>query len=597
MRLLGKSADEIVGNTDIEFHSDTLLGETVMENDRMVRETRQSLATEESVLLPDGSLRIYLSTKSPWLTKDGTLLGTVGLSVDITERKMTEQEREMTVEFLQLVNNSKGIVDLVHSAVNFFRERSGFEAVGIRLKCDEDYPYFETSGFPAEFVKLENRLCVRDASGQLIRDSNGYPIHECMCGNVICGRFDPSKPFFATRGSFCTNCITELLATTTDADRQARTRNRCNGEGYESVALIALRMGEERLGLLQLNDRRKGLFSPETISMWERLADYLAVAISKAKVEQSLQKAHENLQTQSEELQAQSEEIQVQNYELQAQSEELREAYETLQKSEVRFRRLVNQAPIPLCFVNKDGVLMYFNDRFVKTFGYTHEDVPTLKEWWQLACPDENYRRWVVATWETAVQRAVREQIDIQPIEYNVTCKDGTVRIVEISGIVIEDNFLATFIDLTDRNMAEKMLRESEAQRKVAEVIETERKRFFDVLETLPAMICLLTADYHVAFANHSYREHFGESGGKCCYEYRYGFTSLCEFCGSYKVLETGQPQHWESMDPDGRVLETYDLPFADFDGSPMILKMDIDITERKKAEEVLKLKMEEIAR
>jgi PAS domain S-box-containing protein len=47
LRLLGKSADEIVGKTDIEFHSDPLLGEAVMENDRMVRETRQSLIAEE----------------------------------------------------------------------------------------------------------------------------------------------------------------------------------------------------------------------------------------------------------------------------------------------------------------------------------------------------------------------------------------------------------------------------------------------------------------------------------------------------------------------------------------------------------------------
>ncbi len=144
----------------------------------------------------------------------------------------------MTVKFLQLMNKCKGTVDLVHSAVNFFRERSGFEVVGIRLKDGDDYPYFESSGFPAEFVKLANSLFLRDASDQLIRDSDCYPINEYMCGNVICGRFDPYKPFFTTLGSFWTNCTTrELLATTTDADRQARTRNRCNGEGYESVWL------------------------------------------------------------------------------------------------------------------------------------------------------------------------------------------------------------------------------------------------------------------------------------------------------------------------------------------------------------------------
>ena len=63
---------------------------------------------------------------------------------DITERKRAEQERETTVEFLRLVNKSKETADLVHSAVDFFRERSGFEAVGIRLKEGDDYPYFES---------------------------------------------------------------------------------------------------------------------------------------------------------------------------------------------------------------------------------------------------------------------------------------------------------------------------------------------------------------------------------------------------------------------------------------------------------------------
>ena len=161
---------------------------------------------------------------------------------------------------------------------------------------------------------------------------------------------------------------------------------------------------------------------------------------------------------------------------------------------------------------------------------------------------------------------------------------------MEISGITIEDNFLGTFIDLTDRKRAEEMLIEREALRKVAEAVKAERQRLLDMLETLPAMICLLTSDYHVAFANRSYREHFAVSGGLHCYEYRFGFTNRCEFCESYKVLETGQPHNWESTGPDGRVLETHDLPFTDYDGSPMILKMDIDITERKKAEERIRL-------
>ena len=36
----------------------------------------------------------------------------------------------------------------------------------------------------------------------------------------------------------------------------------------------------------------------------------------------------------------------------------------------------------------------------------------------------------------------------------------------------------------------------------------------------------------------------------------------------------------------DGKVIDTYDFPFTDVDGSLMILKTGIDVTENKKAEE-----------
>jgi len=215
---------------------------------------------------------------------------------DITERKRAEEERETTVEFLRLVNLSRGTRDLIQTATTFFQQRSACEAVGIRLQEGNDYPYFEYRGFSKEFVQAENLLCKPDESGLATLDSAGHPVLDCMCGNVIRGRFDPAKPFFTANGSFWANDTTSLLATTTDTDRQARTRNRCNGEGYESVALIALRIGEQRLGLLQLNDRQKGRFSIETILLWERLADYLAVALSKFRAEEALQQSEEQLQ-------------------------------------------------------------------------------------------------------------------------------------------------------------------------------------------------------------------------------------------------------------------------------------------------------------
>ena len=218
----------------------------------------------------------------------GQPLRTMAAIEDVTERRQAAHEREIMVEFLEIINRGTGFSNLVREAATFFQRQSGCEAVGIRLKKNDDYPYYEVRGFSDDFVKTENSLCSRDKSGEVARDEWGNPVLACMCGNIICGRFDPSKPFFSPGGSFWSNNTTELLASTTEADRQARTRNRCNGEGYESVALIPLRVGQGRMGLIQLNDRRKGMFSPEIIALWERLAGYLAVALGKSSAEEAL---------------------------------------------------------------------------------------------------------------------------------------------------------------------------------------------------------------------------------------------------------------------------------------------------------------------
>ncbi|MEI8078512.1 MAG: CHASE domain-containing protein, partial [bacterium] len=111
------------------------------------------------------------------------------------------------------------------------------------------------------------------------RDAAGNPVLECMCGNILSGRFDPAKPFFTAHGSFWTNGTTTLLAGTTGADRLTRTRNRCNRDGYESVALVPLRVDAQLLGLIQFNDHRPDRFTPEQITRFEDMADRLAMTL------------------------------------------------------------------------------------------------------------------------------------------------------------------------------------------------------------------------------------------------------------------------------------------------------------------------------
>ncbi|MDD1681559.1 MAG: PAS domain S-box protein [Methanoregula sp.] len=122
-----------------------------------------------------------------------------------------------------------------------------------------------------------------------------------------------------------------------------------------------------------------------------------------------------------------------------------------LEVSEDRSRRILEHAPLPLAFVRNDGVLTFVNDRFVRVFGYSAEDIPTLQAWWQKAYPDPDYRQRVRLQWEEAVRRSGEEHADIIPAKYRVTCKSGEERIFEVSGITLSDGFLATFIDQTER--------------------------------------------------------------------------------------------------------------------------------------------------
>jgi len=287
------TVETVLGNNDsVVFPPEQAA--LIMAKSRQVMESGHSITSQERLETAAGPVT-FLATKGPLRNEEGAVIGMFGISRDITEREQAAWEREITVELLQLVNQSGSKQEMVRAATAFFQHHSGCEAVGIRLKEGDDYPYYESRGFPPDFILAENALCRRNSCGQIECDNAGNPVLDCMCGNVISGRFDPSKPFFTEKGSFWTNSTSELLATTSKEDRLARTRNRCNGEGYESVALIPLTVGESRLGLLQINDRRPGRCTPKKIALWEHLSGYLAVALAKCTAEAALRESESRL--------------------------------------------------------------------------------------------------------------------------------------------------------------------------------------------------------------------------------------------------------------------------------------------------------------
>ena len=215
---------------------------------------------------------------------------------DITSKKWGELNQKLMADVLRVLNRGGELHALIGEILTGIKSSTGFDAIGLRLREGEDYPYYEQDGLTEEFLRGENFLCAKSADGAITRTDDGRMILECTCGIVISGRTDPTMRCFTEGGSFWTNRSSDLLALAPEDDPRVNPRNRCIHDGYQSVALIPVRSGKTILGLLQLNDRREGRYSPEMIRFFEALADNIGLALERKHAEEALYRSEEKLQ-------------------------------------------------------------------------------------------------------------------------------------------------------------------------------------------------------------------------------------------------------------------------------------------------------------
>lgn len=289
----GLKRHELIGLTVADYLGKDVFNHSIKPHfDRCM--TGEIVHYQEWINYPILGQRFVDITYSPYRDSNNAICGVIASTRDITERKHAETEQQITMTLLHLLHEETDGRDLAGKVTGLMREWSGCEAVGIRLREGEDYPYYETRGFPSAFVNAETRLTAVDDNGEFRRECNDEVILECMCGSVIKGRFNEDDlPCFTSRGSFWTNSTTELLNGFAGDDQPIRLRGHCNAAGYESVALVPLLTGKHRLGLLQFNDRQKDRFDERIITLLERLASYLALGFLQRKTAKVLRESED----------------------------------------------------------------------------------------------------------------------------------------------------------------------------------------------------------------------------------------------------------------------------------------------------------------
>lgn len=138
-----------------------------------------------------------------------------------------------------------------------------------------------------------------------------------------------------------------------------------------------------------------------------------------------------------------------------------KESEALLRQSEARFRDLMEKVPLAIAHLNARQEIVFLNPHFERLFGYTREDLPNLAAWWLLAYPDEEQRNEFRTAWQE--RAAMAADGTLQPFERYVTCKDGSRRHIEFSGIVLSDEFLVILTDVSERRRQQSMLEFSNA--------------------------------------------------------------------------------------------------------------------------------------
>jgi len=146
---------------------------------------------------------------------------------------------------------------------------------------------------------------------------------------------------------------------------------------------------------------------------------------------------------------------------------ERKQAEKALQESESTFRAMAETIPLAIYVsTGQEQTADYLNPTFIRLFGYTLEEIPSVSEWWPKAYPDEVYRKQLETEWQARVELAIQTQSEIEPMETVVTCKDGSKKNILWGFVTLGEKNYAFGLDLTERKQSE------EASRKLAQVVE-----------------------------------------------------------------------------------------------------------------------------
>ena len=136
---------QLKGMSDFDFFSEEHANRAFGDEQDIIRSGRPKVDLEEQETWPDGSVTWVSTTKMPLRALDGTLLGTFGISRDITARKRAEEALRISEEKLRMVfdhgvdgfllGSPEGVILEANRAACTMTGRARAELVGLHISA------------------------------------------------------------------------------------------------------------------------------------------------------------------------------------------------------------------------------------------------------------------------------------------------------------------------------------------------------------------------------------------------------------------------------------------------------------------------------
>jgi len=144
---------------------------------------------------------------------------------------------------------------------------------------------------------------------------------------------------------------------------------------------------------------------------------------------------------------------------------ERKKAEEALRDSEEKISTILKKSPIPTAVGGSDGSIISFNEALETLIGYKRSEINDTTDWAKKLYPNKKYREFV----EKNIKQALIG--DKQGCtEFTITCKDGSIKVVDFHTSFFKDGLVIQMVDITERKKTEE-----EKERLQAQLIHSEK--------------------------------------------------------------------------------------------------------------------------